>query len=174
MRSGLIFPPLGHLIERPFTRLARGRQLTGHGGFVLGLSLGLLYVPCAGPVLAAITVVGASHRIGVGSLVLTLAFAVGVSIPLLFFALAGQNLVGRMPSVRAHAGVTRKVAGVVLLATAVLIGLDLTAGVQRHVPGYTDALQTRIESNSSAKQGARGRDRSPHDREPGDVSDRYR
>ena len=40
----------------------------------------------------------------------------------------------------------------VLLLTAAAIGLDLTAGLQRHIPGYTEALQTRIESNSSAKQ----------------------
>src|SRR6266702_8741575 len=53
----LLVPQLGLLVERPFSRLTRFRA--GGGGFVLGVSLGLLFVPSAGPVLAAITVVAA-------------------------------------------------------------------------------------------------------------------
>jgi hypothetical protein len=55
------------------------------------MGLGLLYVPCAGPVLTVISVVGASHRFSAGALVLTGAFAVGVGLPLLALALAGQR-----------------------------------------------------------------------------------
>src|SRR5215469_8706620 len=55
---GYLIPPVGVLIERPFARLAARKPTGRAGGFVLGLALGVLYVPCAGPVLAAITVVG--------------------------------------------------------------------------------------------------------------------
>src|ERR1700722_14616592 len=48
----LLVPQLGLLLERPFARLTRFRA--GGGGFVLGASLGLVFVPCAGPVLATI------------------------------------------------------------------------------------------------------------------------
>ena len=71
---------------------------------MLGLSLGVLYVPCAGPVLAAITVVGSSHRIGVDAVLLTVAFAVGAAIPLLAFAFAGQGLAARLAAVRTTLG----------------------------------------------------------------------
>jgi cytochrome c biogenesis protein CcdA len=55
---GYLIPPLGTLLERPFARVGT-RQPSGRaGGFVLGLAVGVLYVPCAGPVLAAIAVVG--------------------------------------------------------------------------------------------------------------------
>ena len=97
---GLIVPSVGDILGRPFVRLARGRQHTGGGGLVLGLSLGLLFVPCAGPVLAAIAVVSANHRIGLSAVTLTVAFALGVAVPLLAFAMAGQRLVGRMKIVR--------------------------------------------------------------------------
>ncbi|MGA7052505.1 MAG: cytochrome c biogenesis protein CcdA, partial [Mycobacterium sp.] len=56
---GLIFPPLQHLIERPFARIPQrqiGSNNLRRSGFGLGLTLGALYVPCAGPVLAAIVV----------------------------------------------------------------------------------------------------------------------
>src|SRR5206468_2429194 len=54
--AGLIVPRLGAFLERPFARLGLRRQPGARGGFLLGASLGLVYVPCAGPVLAAIVV----------------------------------------------------------------------------------------------------------------------
>ena len=56
---GLLVPPLGHLLERPFYRFPQRLTGTGGNGFVLGIALGAVFVPCAGPVLAAITVAGA-------------------------------------------------------------------------------------------------------------------
>ena len=38
----------------------------------MGLALGLVYVPCAGPVLAAITLAGATGNIGIETVALTL------------------------------------------------------------------------------------------------------
>ncbi len=61
---GYLIPPLGALLERPFARVGTRRPDGRDGAFVLGLGLGVLYVPCAGPVLAAITVLGATHRVG--------------------------------------------------------------------------------------------------------------
>jgi cytochrome c biogenesis protein CcdA/thiol-disulfide isomerase/thioredoxin len=149
---GLIVPAVGDLLERPFARLARGRQHTDAGGFVLGLSLGLVFVPCAGPVLAAITVVSANHRYDFSSIVLTVAFALGIAVPLLVFAVLGQQLAERMQVVRSRAAVVRKVVGAVLVLTALVIASNLTDGLQRALPGYTDALQSHIEGNTSARQ----------------------
>ena len=56
----MMFPALQDLLERPFARIGQRRVGGGRGGFLLGLVLGTVYVPCAGPVLAAITVAGAT------------------------------------------------------------------------------------------------------------------
>ena len=149
---GLVVPSVGEWLERPFARLVGGRQQSEAGGFVLGLSLGLVFVPCAGPVLTAITVVGAKHRFDLSSVLLTVAFAFGVAVPLLVFAVLGQRLAERMAAVRAHAATARRVIGAVLVVTALVVGLNLTDGLQRAVPGYTNALQSHIESNVSARQ----------------------
>ena len=61
---GLMVPKVGELIERPFDRLGSTRYADSGGGFVLGLSLGLVFVPCAGPVLAAISAAAGNHRVG--------------------------------------------------------------------------------------------------------------
>ena len=74
---GLMVPTVGEWIERPFAASRSTRYASSGGGFVLGLSLGLVFVPCAGPILAAISAAEANHRIGVSSFVVTLFYAVG-------------------------------------------------------------------------------------------------
>jgi cytochrome c biogenesis protein CcdA/thiol-disulfide isomerase/thioredoxin len=138
---GYLIPPLGALIERPFARIG-GRQPNGRaGGFVLGLAVGVVYVPCAGPVLAAIAVVGATHRVGLTAVILTAAFAVGTAVPLLAIAAAGGQLTSRIGAIRRRAPQIRRIGGAVLVVFAVLIASDVLAGLQRDIPGYTTALQ---------------------------------
>ena len=96
----MMFPRVQDLLERPFARIPQRRVGQQRGGFVLGLALGAVYVPCAGPVLAAITVAGATGRIGVETVALTVAFAVGTAIPLLGFALAGRRVAERVRAFR--------------------------------------------------------------------------
>ena len=66
----------------------------------------------------------APHHIGFSAFVLTVAFAVGVAVPLLVFALA-RPAPGRTHAARPAPGpsVVRKVIGAVLLATALVFGL---------------------------------------------------
>jgi cytochrome c biogenesis protein CcdA/thiol-disulfide isomerase/thioredoxin len=146
---GLIFPRLEALLERPFARLPQRQVNKETGPFVLGLGLGLLYVPCAGPVLTAITVASASHHISWNTVALTLSFAVGATLPLLAFALAGQRVAERVKAFRTHAGTVRRVGGVVMLALAVALAFNLTDALQRALPGYTDTLQHKVEANPS-------------------------
>src|SRR5580704_15891276 len=138
---GYLIPPLGDLLERPFARVGTRRPSGRAGGFVLGLAVGVLYVPCAGPVLAAIAVVGATHRVGLTAVILTAAFAVGTAIPLFAVAIAGGQLTGRIRAFRRRAPQIRRVGGAVLIVFAVLIATDVLAGLQRDIPGYTTALQ---------------------------------
>ena len=144
---GLIFPRLAELLERPFARLPKPKVNQERGAFVLGLGLGLLYVPCAGPVLTAITVASASHRIGFNTVALTLSFAVGATFPLLLFALAGRQISDRIAAFRTHATTVRRIGGVLMLALALALAFNLTDVLQRALPGYTDTLQQKVGDN---------------------------
>src|SRR6516162_9371022 len=55
----LFVPRVALLVERPLNAFSRLRPRNVGGGFVFGATLGLLFVPCAGPVLATISVVAA-------------------------------------------------------------------------------------------------------------------
>ena len=138
---GLIVPAFQHVLEKPFSWIPQRAVGTERGGFVLGLALGAVYVPCAGPVLAAITVAGATGQWGPSTFVLTATFAIGTAIPLLVFALAGQGVGARVKAFRKNERVLRVTAGVVMIALAVGLTFNLPEILQRAIPDYTSALQ---------------------------------
>ena len=149
---GLIFPRFEQLLERPFARIPQKQITTRAGGFGLGLALGVLYVPCAGPVLAAIVVAGATANIGLPVVVLTVAFALGTAVPLLFFALAGQRVTQRISAFRRHQRQIRITAGIVTLLLAVALVFNLPAVLQRAIPDYTSSLQNKVGGDEQLQQ----------------------
>jgi cytochrome c biogenesis protein CcdA len=152
---GLIFPPLAHLIERPFARIPLpqlGSKTLRGNGFGLGLTLGALYVPCAGPVLAAIVVAGGTGSIGPQVLVLTAAFAIGTALPLLIFALAGRRLAERVSAFRRRQHAIRVAGGITMIVLAAALVFDLPATLQRAVPDYATAMQKRLGTNQIRHQ----------------------
>ncbi len=146
----LIFPRFGLLVERPLARFTRRSGRDVGGGFLLGASLGLVMVPCAGPVLAAVAVVAASREVGIDTLLLTVAYSLGHAVPLLAFAIGGQRA-GRLAAVRAHAVALRRGLGVVIAATALAITLNVDRHFTTAVPGYTRAVQDHVESSARAR-----------------------
>jgi len=149
----MMVPRFEELIQRPFARIPQ-RRAGERGGFVLGLALGAVFVPCAGPVLAAITVAGATGRIGWRTVVLTVAFAIGTAIPLLAFALAGRQLGQRLRAFRQHQRGLRATAGVVVILLAFALTFNLTDPLQRLVPDYTAAGNNALNKGLSAGTGA--------------------
>lgn len=138
---GLIIPRVGEFLEKPFSRIPQKAVRPDRNGILLGIALGAVYVPCAGPVLAAITVAGATGNIGIGTIGLTTAFAIGVAIPLLIFALAGRGVAERVKAFRTHQRAIRITAGAVMIALAVGLVFNVPELLQRLIPDYTSTLQ---------------------------------
>jgi cytochrome c biogenesis protein CcdA/thiol-disulfide isomerase/thioredoxin len=145
---GLIFPRFEEIIEKPFSIIPQWQARQGKSGFGLGLAVGVLYVPCAGPVLAAIVVAGATGNVGLPTIVLTLAFAVGAALPLLVFALAGRRIAERVGAFRRHQRRIRLIGGIVMLAFAVALAFNVPAALQRAIPDYTSGLQDKVAASS--------------------------
>ena len=147
----LLVPAVERLLEKPFSLIPQKYVGTDRNGFALGFALGAVYVPCAGPVLAAITVAGATGRVGVDTVVLTLSFAIGAAIPLLVFALAGRAVAERVKSFRKRQRGIRIAGGIAMLALAVGLVFDLPAALQRLIPDYTGGLQTEIAESEQVQ-----------------------
>ena len=153
---GMIVPQVERLLEKPFSRIPQRRVGPDRGAFVLGLALGAVYVPCAGPVLAAITVAGATGEIGGRTIILTLAFASGTAFPLLMFALAGRGVAERLRAFRRHQRRIRVGAGVVVIALAVALTFNVTDALQRSIPDYTSALNKDLTTTGGGAVKALG------------------
>ena len=123
----MIIPALSRVIEGFISRLSsyfgqRGREGTGFGaGFLTGLSLGVVWSPCAGPILAAIATLAATGKVTLAVVLVTLAYVIGVGIPLFIFAYGGRQVVTRTRFLSAHLGRIQQGFGVIMILTAVAI-----------------------------------------------------
>jgi len=149
MALSLLVPKAGELLARPLQALSRRGSGDHGGGFLLGASLGLVFVPCAGPVLAAMTVIAARRDVGFDGVVLTLAYALGAALPMLAIAFAGRTAATRL---HAHAMLVRRMAGAFVLVAVVAMALGIDQELQTKIPGYTQAVQERIERSSTAQR----------------------
>jgi cytochrome c biogenesis protein CcdA/thiol-disulfide isomerase/thioredoxin len=149
LAATLLFPRVAYLLERPLLFLTRRRAGETSGGFALGLSLGLVFVPCAGPVLATISAVSAEHMIGFDTVLLTLAYALGAAVPMLLVALGGRRVAGRM---RAQSRNFRRAMGVVVAGAALAIVFNTAQSLQTALGGYTNAIQKHVEDTPVARK----------------------
>lgn len=122
----LVVPPLAARLEALVSRVVPGPARRGGEGFgsglVLGLSLGLVYAPCAGPILAGVITVSASQDFTAGKLAVALAYAVGSGGVLYALMLGGRTLVDRM---RPWRGQIQAATGALMIATALAMSADL-------------------------------------------------
>ncbi|MBV7483102.1 cytochrome c biogenesis CcdA family protein [Bordetella sp. BOR01] len=119
--------PYDWLIARiggPLQRVAllSGKAGNGNaGGFLLGLSLGAVWTPCAGPVLASILVLAAkAQNVGQSSTLLMI-YAIGAGIPMLAIAYGGKAIASHVGWVTRHTHRLQQGFGLLLVLTALAI-----------------------------------------------------
>ena len=144
----LIVPKVGELVERPFLFVTRRRAGDLGGGFFLGASLGLVFIPCGGPVLATLTANAATDRVGGWIVAIAIAYAAGAAVPLVAIARGSRGLAARF---RQHAQAVRIAGGVLMAAAAVVIYQGWAENLQTKVPGYAQWVQDAIEGSSAAR-----------------------
>ncbi len=145
----LLLPQAALWLERSLAVFSRLRPTNAGGGFFLGVTLGLVFVPCAGPFLAAITTAAARENFGGRTIAATLAYAVGAAIPMFAIAHGGREAAGR---IRAHAEQLRMASGVVIALVAIGLVFHVDDRLAQLTPGYTTFLQEKIEKSGSAQR----------------------
>jgi cytochrome c biogenesis protein CcdA len=106
------------LLNRGSDRNVQSRQGM-IGGFVLGTTLGLVWTPCAGPVLGSILTLVATSRDIAWAGVLLVVYAIGAALPMLAIAYGGQAVTTRIRSIARLAPRLQQAFGVVVIAFAV-------------------------------------------------------
>ncbi len=121
----LLWPQLLERVMAPFGGLADIAHRLGNragagyfGGLLLGMSMGLLWTPCAGPVLASVLGLIATEQQTDHAAGLLLAYSIGAGLPMLAIAYGGQAVLARTRGLARHAGRIRQFFGAMVVATA--------------------------------------------------------
>lgn len=124
----MLIPALSLRFELLLTRLSsRFRQpahAQGNGfgpGFVTGLSLGILWTPCAGPIFTSVAVLASTGRVTLDVFFVTFFYVLGIGIPLFAIAAGGRRLITRVRGISKHTGSIQRVFGVIMILSALAI-----------------------------------------------------
>jgi cytochrome c biogenesis protein CcdA/thiol-disulfide isomerase/thioredoxin len=141
--ASLLIPPLSDRFEARISRiggLSRVPQREGLGsGLLIGAGLGLVYAPCAGPILAGVITVSAAQELTVGRLAVALAYSIGTGIVLFALIVGGRRLVDRLRGIR---GRVQAAIGVAMIAIAGLMAAELDVRFENAIASDLPAFLT--------------------------------
>lgn len=132
------------LLNRFYKPSAPGGDESLLGAFILGLSLGIVWIPCVGPILGAVlSIVAIEGNLLTGSLML-FSYSIGLGIPMLAIAYGGKKVGAKLDWTRQNSETIKKLAGWILIATglAMLFGLD--QWIQVFLLPYFPEFETRL------------------------------
>jgi cytochrome c biogenesis protein CcdA/thiol-disulfide isomerase/thioredoxin len=171
----LISARIGDWLTRPFVMLGNRldpdtRKKAGPmGSIMLGVATGLLWAPCAGPILGVILTGAMLQGANAQTSLLLLAYGAGSALSLGTLIFTGRGLVNRLKPSIPFTGWLRRGAGVAVLATAAVIatGFDKTllaktssesvASVEKsvleNVPKVVDYFISKVRADSPMEEG---------------------
>lgn len=124
-------------------------------GFVTGLSLGIVWTPCVGPIMASVITLAISQSLDLGAVVITLSYALGTALPLFAVMQGGRTLVKRFPRLTNRLDGIQRLFGALMLLTGIALFTGLDRSFQtwllRVIPGYGSGL-TSIEDNEAVRK----------------------
>ena len=160
----LLWPALADRLSRPFVQL--GSRLSQPSGsdsqpsvlrsLLLGIATGLLWAPCAGPILGLILTGAALQGASERSVFLLLAYAAGAATSLAVVLLAGGRVFAALKRSLGAEVWIRSILGVAVLAGVVAIALGLDRGVLTQISlastsGVEQSLIDRFHPNTQAQ-----------------------
>jgi cytochrome c biogenesis protein CcdA/thiol-disulfide isomerase/thioredoxin len=154
----LLLPPLAARLEAWISQfasragIAKGKGDGFWSGTAVGISLGILYTPCAGPILAGVIVVSASQSFSAGRLAVAFSYGIGSAAVLYFLMVGGRKVVA--PLARRGAGLQIATGAVmVVVALAMLQNYDIRfqSSIASDLPSFLVNPSKSLEDTAAAK-----------------------
>jgi len=124
-------------------------------GVLIGISLGLIWTPCVGPIIASVITLAATSSVNFASVLITLAYAIGTAIPMLIIMQGGRAIFTKVPWLLPNSGKIQKIFGLLMILTAIGIYFNIDRKFQTYIldtfPEYGIGL-TQFEDNQTVKK----------------------
>ena len=125
----MIFPGLSNWFAKITAPIANlGQKIQGSkppqgfwGGIVFGIALGLLWTPCAGPILGSITTLVATGGINLTAILMTVCYSLGAGVPMLVYAYGSLKLVNSFRFLSRYLERIRQFFGILMLLFAFIL-----------------------------------------------------
>lgn len=156
----LLIPQIQARLEKLFTLFTafapQGQKHQGlWGGILIGGSLGLLWTPCVGPILASVITLALTGTVTTQAVFITLAYAIGTAIPMFAIMLAGSSALQRVPWLVRNTSKIQRGFGLLMILTALAIYFNVDRRFQTFIlttfPNYGVGL-TRLEDTEQVQQ----------------------
>jgi len=157
----LVFPRVSDRLTRPLVALGArlserqpGERESIWSSAVLGVATGLLWAPCAGPILGIIFTGAALQGASFSTTLLLLAYALGAATSLALALLVGGRLFARMKTSLGASERIRQVLGILVLigVVAIALGLD-TRILSKLSSAQTATIETGLARSLGASTG---------------------
>lgn len=132
--------------------VAKGSGEGFWSGTAVGASLGLVYAPCAGPILAGVITVSASQSFSSGRLAVALAYGIGSAVVLYFLMLGGRKVVA--PLARRGVGLQVAMGAVMVVVALAMLGnydIRFQNKIASDLPGFLVNPSEALEESASAR-----------------------
>ncbi len=159
--SFLIIPQAQVVFEKLISKLSslqknNNSEKSGFwGGVVVGSSLGLIWAPCVGPILASVITLSITAEIGLAAVLITLAYSIGTAIPMLIITHSGKKIFTKVPWLLEHTTQIQQFFGVLMIFTALGLFMRVDTKFQTYVletfPNYGVGL-TKFEDNKAVQK----------------------
>jgi len=155
----LLIPKFQVLLEQLFSKLSKFTPKKQHPGFIggllIGFSLGLIWTPCVGPILASVITLAATNSVNTTAGIITLSYAIGTALPMLAVMFMGRSLFQKIPWLLPNSQRIQKGFGVVMILVAIALFFNIHRSFQAYVldmfPRYTEII-TGFENNEAVKE----------------------
>jgi len=156
----LLIPRFQVLIEKFFSKVSGAikhdsSKATGfRGGLLLGISLGLVWTPCVGPILGSVISLALTGSVNGAAVFITLAYSFGTAIPLLVITYGGRKAIEKFPLLTNNLDKIQKIFGIIMIVTALGVYFNVDRTFQSYIlekfPQYGVGL-TKLEDKQAVQ-----------------------
>jgi len=151
----LLIPGFQRIMEKLFTKLSvfapKANPNAGFwGGIVIGMSIGLIWTPCVGPILASVIALAATSKVTLATFLITFFYSLGSAIPMFFIMYGGRNLLNKAPWLIKNSELIQRIFGVLMIVMSIVIFTNIDQQFEAYIATTPyGADLTNLENNSA-------------------------